>query len=111
MLSEEYHGHEGELVVAMKTAAAVRQAGLAGPGAKGFPFHVTVDGDLAAVSYVAQVNPDQTDISTAHMEYMACGLIAGATHSELPPDLSKSGGNLPRHRPVWRTCSRPARRW
>lgn len=95
VLSEEYHGHEGELVVAMKTAAAVRQAGLSGPGATGFPFHVTVDGDLAAISYVAQVNPDQTDINTAHMEYMACGLIAGATHSELPPDLSKTGGNIP----------------
>jgi hypothetical protein len=78
----------------MKTGDTVRDAGFSinGPDRRGFPFHVTVDGDLAAVSFVAQANPDQTNINTAHMEYMACGLIAGATHSDLPPDLSKSTG-------------------
>ncbi|HVI53734.1 MAG TPA: hypothetical protein VM621_01630 [Luteibacter sp.] len=98
VLVEDYHGHQGELTVAMKSIDAVRDSGYSfnGPDKRGFPFHVTVDGDLAAISFVAQVNPDQTNINAAHMEYLACGLLAGATHSELPPDLSRTGaGSLP----------------
>lgn len=94
LVSETYHGHEGELTVAMKTGATVRDRGMAGPGERGFPFHVTVDGDLAAISFVAQANPDQLNINTAHMQYMACGLIAGATHSEMPPDVMKNGAAI-----------------
>jgi hypothetical protein len=94
VLSEDYHGHEGDLTVAMKSADTVRDRGfmVGGPDTQGFPFHITVDGDLAAISFVAQVNPDQTNIVTARMEYVACGLIAGATHSDLPAAPSDSAG-------------------
>jgi len=98
VLTEDYHGHEGELTVMMKSADTVRDKAfrLGGPDTRGFPFHITVDGDLAAISFVAQVNPDQTNIVSARVEYQACGLIAGATHSELPPAPSDSAeGNMP----------------
>lgn len=91
--SEDYHGHEGQLMVVMKTANTVRDSGfrIGGPDTRGFPFSIDVDGDLAAISFVAQVNPDQTNIIAARIEYVACGLIAAASGSEAPPSPPQSG--------------------
>jgi hypothetical protein len=89
--SEDYHGHEGDLMVVMKSADTVRDhvPGFGGSDTRGFPFHILVDGDLAAISFVAQVNPDQKGIIPARMEYTACSLFAAATGSAMPPDPPK----------------------
>ena len=91
--SEDYHGHEAQLMVVMKSANTVRDSAfrLGGPDTRGFPFYIDVDGDLAAISFVAHVNPDQTNIIAARIEYVACGLIALAAGSEAPPAPPKSG--------------------
>jgi hypothetical protein len=89
--SEDYHGHEGDLMVVMKSADSVRDhiPGFGLSDKRGFPFHIIVDGDLAALSFTAQVNPEQKGIIAARMEFHACSLFAAATGSTMPPNPPK----------------------